>query len=140
MRQRVSLKKRSFAQGLRKASTDAERALWRLLRSRRFAGAKFRRQVPIGPWIGDFVSFEHRLIVEVDGSQHIDNRIDPLRDADLMRRGFRVERFWNNDVLACTKSVMERLLDILHPPHPVSRLTARNHPLPQGEREGDRNG
>jgi very-short-patch-repair endonuclease len=70
MGQRIPKQKRAFAKTLRANATDAEIALWRLLRSRRLASMKFRRQVPIGPWIVDFVSFEQRLIVEADGSQH----------------------------------------------------------------------
>jgi len=61
---------------------------------------KFRRQVPIGPWIVDFVSFERRLVVEADGSQHANSSGDARRDHDLSERGFRVLRFWNNDVLS----------------------------------------
>src|SRR5216683_2987115 len=105
MRQRVSAQKRAFARSLRAKATDAEIVLWRLLRSRRLAGMKFRRQVSIGPWIVDFVSFEQRLIVEAEGSQHAGSEDDRRRDDDLSERGFRVLRFWNNDILLRSPSV-----------------------------------
>jgi very-short-patch-repair endonuclease len=90
MRQRVPKPKRAFAKALRGDATDAEIKLWQLLRSRRLASMKFRRQVPIGPWIVDFVSFEHRLIIEADGSQHAESEDDKRRDGDLSERGFRI--------------------------------------------------
>jgi very-short-patch-repair endonuclease len=77
------------------------------------ANAKFRRQVPIGNWIVDFVSFEHRLIVEADGSQHYDNAKDSHREKDLFARGFRILRFWNNDILARPTAVLEQIFDAL---------------------------
>jgi very-short-patch-repair endonuclease len=83
MRQNVPKQKRDFAKTLRAKATDAEIKLWRLLRSRRLASMKFRRQVPIGPWIVDFVSFEQGLIVEADGSQHAESEDDKRRDYDL---------------------------------------------------------
>ncbi len=107
MIQRVPYQQRKFAKTLRANATDAETALWRLLRSRRLEHLKFRRQVPIGPWIVDFVCFEQRLIVEADGSQHADSDDDKRRDQDLTDRGFRVLRFWNNDILQQEQSVIE---------------------------------
>jgi very-short-patch-repair endonuclease len=79
--------------------TDAERVMWRLLRDRRLAGAKFRRQVPLGPYVADFLSFDLHLIVEVDGGQHAGSVRDQRRDAWFAESGFRTLRFWNNDVL-----------------------------------------
>ena len=76
MRQRIPKQKRTFARTLRANATEAETKLWRLLRSRRLASLKFRRQVPIGPWIVDFVSFEYHLVVEADGSQHAESEDD----------------------------------------------------------------
>jgi very-short-patch-repair endonuclease len=132
MRQNVPKQKRAFAKTLRAKATDAEIKLWRLLRSRRLASMKFRCQVPIGPWIVDFISFEHRLIVEADGSQHAESEDDKRRDYDLSERGFRVLRFWNNDVLLRSQSVMEMIVDAVgrspspgcapdgaHPPSPT---------------------
>ncbi|QPC44402.1 endonuclease domain-containing protein [Kaustia mangrovi] len=79
--------------------TDAERKLWRALRSRQFQAVKFRRQVPVGPYIADFLAYDHRLIIEVDGGQHAENRRDMAREKCLSANGFRVLRLWNNDVL-----------------------------------------
>jgi len=80
--------------------TDAERALWRLLRDRRLEGWRFRRQEPVDHYIVDFICFEARLVVEVDGGQHANSDSDKLRDTHLQAQGFRVLRFWNNEVLS----------------------------------------
>ncbi len=93
---------------MRSDATEAETRLWFLLRDNRF-GMKFRRQVPVGTAIVDFVCFGQKLVVEVEGSQHLDNPDDQRRDADLKRRGFRVLRFWNNDVLADADAVLESI-------------------------------
>lgn len=85
------------ARAMRRDPTDAERAMWLILR-RDFAPWRFRRQVPIGPAIADFASHRALLVVEVDGGQH-DPRRDAGRDAAIRREGYRVVRFWNNDVL-----------------------------------------
>ncbi|MFZ5679073.1 MAG: endonuclease domain-containing protein [Bradyrhizobiaceae bacterium] len=110
MRQRVTQSKRIFAKTLRVNATDAEIALWRLLRARRLADMKFRRQAPIGEWIADFVSFDRHLVVEADGSQHADSARDAARDHDLEARGFRVLRFWNNEILQNPSGVAEVIL------------------------------
>ncbi len=73
----------------------------------------FRRQVPIGNWVVDFVAFDHHLIIELDGGQHNENVRDKQRDADLAARGFRVLRFWNPDVLSRPKSVLERIMETI---------------------------
>jgi very-short-patch-repair endonuclease len=86
------------ARSLRRTSTEAEKKLWGLLRGRRFDGYKFRRQAPIGRYIADFVCFERRLIVELDGSQHADSAHDAKRDAWLRDDGYRVVRIWNNEL------------------------------------------
>jgi very-short-patch-repair endonuclease len=130
MRQRVP-KQRSFAKTLRASATDAEMKLWRLLRPRRLASMKFRRQVPIGPWIVDFVSFEQRLIVEADGSQHAESDDDRRRDYDLSERGFRVLRFWNNDILLRSQSVLEMIFDSAAlSPSPVCAPDGAHPPSP----------
>jgi very-short-patch-repair endonuclease len=90
---------------LRKRSTDAERRLWYFLRKENLR-VRFRRQVPVGPYIADFASLDARVIVEVDGSQHTVAR-DAMRDEFLRQRGFRVLRFWDNDVLTRTEAVVE---------------------------------
>jgi very-short-patch-repair endonuclease len=107
---RVEHFKRTQAKTLRHGLTEAELDLWQLLRSRQLCDIKFRRQVPLGPWIANFVSFEYMLIVEADGSQHVERRHDELRDADLRSRGFRILRFWNNDILCHPNGVLEKIL------------------------------
>ncbi len=124
----VSLFKRRQAQRLRHAPTDAEQKLWWLLRSRQLEAVKFRRQVPIGPWIADFVSFEHKLIVEADGSQHTENKHDQVRDTNLVKRGFRILRFWNNDILKYPNGVLERIIETLVPSPSPGALRAPPSP------------
>ena len=98
------------ARQLRKTPTDAERALWNILRGRQVSGCKFRRQAPIGHYIVDFVCFENRLVLEVDGGQHLESAsYDAARTAWLEREGFRVLRFWNNQVLQETDAVREAI-------------------------------
>lgn len=94
------------ARALRANMTDAERAIWQHLRAEQM-GVKFRRQVPIGRYIVDFVCFSHRLIIEIDGSQHADSASDKVRDAFLVAEGFKVLRFWNNEVLQQLDGVLE---------------------------------
>lgn len=100
--------------------TDAERRLWSALRDRRLEGYRFRRQYPLGPFILDFVCIEHRLAVEADGSQHADSEKDARRTAWLESRGWRVMRFWNNDILTNIDGVAAALLLALKNPHPPS--------------------
>jgi len=98
----------AFAEELRNNGTDAERLLWRYLKNRQLADVKFRRQQPIETYIVDFVSFEKRIIIELDGGQHVENeRDDQLRDACLRKNGFSVLRFWNNDVFENIEAVLE---------------------------------
>ena len=93
---------------LRKAMTDAERALWARLRLRQLGGVKFRRQHAIGPYIVDFVCFEKRLVIEVDGGQHgMRTALDARRTDWLASQGFRVLRFWNHHVLQEIEAVQE---------------------------------
>ena len=100
------------ARQLRNNPTDAERRLWQKLQRRQIATAKFRRQQPIGPFIVDFVCFEHRLIVEVDGGQHAEHvPYDEKRCRWLETQGYCVLRFWNNDVLANTKALAQVILE-----------------------------
>jgi very-short-patch-repair endonuclease len=107
---------RHFAKTMRREPTDAERAMWRLLRDRRLARFKFRRQAPFQNFIIDFVCFEQRFIVEIDGSQHADSGRDLARDAILTAEGFRVVRYWNNDVLQQPSAVLEDILAKLAEP------------------------
>jgi very-short-patch-repair endonuclease len=100
------------ARELRNNLTDAERCLWHELKRRQIAGMKFRRQQPIGHFIVDFVCFERRVIVEVDGGQHAEQlHYDKRRTRWLEAQGYRVLRFWNNDVLANTEAVAQAILD-----------------------------
>ena len=98
-----------LAKNLRKSSTNAERLLWKHLRSKQLHGLKFRRQEPIGNFIVDFVCYEIRLIVEADGGQH-SSEIDADRDTWLNSQGFKVLRFWNHDVLMNIEGVLEVIL------------------------------
>ncbi|WP_139737239.1 endonuclease domain-containing protein [Aeromonas caviae] len=103
----------AFTRRMRREATLAEQKLWLQLRDRRLAGVKFRRQMPIGPYIVDFISLEQRLIIEVDGSQHNEpagRQHDGARTAYLNQQGFRVIRVWNNDVLSRMEAVLELLL------------------------------
>ncbi len=93
--------------------TDAERRLWSLLRGRRLSGYKFRRQRPVGPFILDFACVEHRLVIEADGGQHADNRADQRRTEWLERQGWRVLRFWNNDILSNPNGAADVILRAL---------------------------
>jgi len=92
---------------MRREPTDAEAAMWRLLRDRRLQRYKFRRQVPFQKFILDFVCFEQRVVIEIDGSQHASSVRDAARDSILMAEGFRIERYWNNDMLQQPSAVLE---------------------------------
>ena len=98
------------ARKLRSTMTDAERVLWSRLRDRRLEGFKFRRQVPLAGFVADFACLDVKLIVEVDGSQHLDEmESDQRRTEKLGELGFHVLRFWNDDVLARTDDVLEAI-------------------------------
>jgi very-short-patch-repair endonuclease len=99
---------------LRKNLTEAERLLWKNLRLRQIEGYKFRRQQPIGEYIVDFVRFEKRLIVKVDGGQHAEEiAYDSKRDEWLKSQGFSILRFWNHQVSKEIEAVKERILEEL---------------------------
>jgi very-short-patch-repair endonuclease len=120
------------ARKLRSQMTDAERKLWLALKDRRFQSFKFRRQVPIGPYVADFLTYESRLVVEVDGGQHADSTRDAERDRWLAENNFRIVRFWNNDVLSNLDGVLTVLTAKLQStPHPTSRLRSTS-PSPAG--------
>ena len=127
------------AKVLRRNMTEAEKLLWGQLRDARLGGFKFRKQQPIGPYIADFVCQEMRLIVEADGSQHAESNHDARREAFLMSKGYRVLRFWNNDVMVNMKGVKEAILVALTGPHPPT-AALRAPPSPsRGEGFGERN-
>ena len=122
-----------FAKSMRGKPTDAEHRLWQQLRAGRLQHYKFKRQQPMEKYIADFVCFEARLVVELDGGQHNGSSSDVVRDDWLKAQGFIVLRFWNNEVFENLAGVMERILAQLLalPPslHPLSNLS----PV-QGER------
>lgn len=89
---------RLYAKAMRSDSTKAENMLWQAVRNRQIEGFKFRRQVPAGGYILDFVCFEAHLIIEVDGGQHAESQSDAVRDAFFRSQGFRILRFWNDEV------------------------------------------
>jgi adenine-specific DNA-methyltransferase len=109
---------------LRRQITDAEKALWQILRNRQVAHAKFRRQHPIGPYVADFACLEDKLIIEADGGQHaLNESTDRARAARLEALGFRILRFWNNEILSNPEGVRRTIEEALKAPHPS--------PLPQ---------
>jgi very-short-patch-repair endonuclease len=148
------------ARALRRDPTEAEKYLWRALREA-FPKAKFRLQVPMGRYFADFCSHGAKLIIEVDGSQHaLDEELDATRTRFLEGEGYRVVRFWNNEVLGNVEGVIaniathipsplvgegapkgrmrgsrERSVAIATPPHPPTAFGSGPLPLPQGERE-----
>jgi very-short-patch-repair endonuclease len=117
--------KRDTARALRRNATDAERRMWGLLRDRRLNGIKFRRQVPIGPYVADFASIAHYLVVELDGGQHAESARDTRRDAFLRAKGWRVLRFWNNDVMVNREGVLESILNAVALTPTLSRKRER---------------
>jgi len=142
----VRVRKKSkvgFARRLRRDQTEAEKRLWQHLRDRRFSGLKFRRQHPVGRYIADFACPDRGLIIELDGGQHALQRTrDASRDRELRERGYRVLRFWDNDVLARTQVVLEAIHDVLFSsPQPsplrgegVGKETRRCSPETEGRR------
>ena len=106
------------AKALRISQTDTEKLIWRHLRAKQMEGLKFRRQQPIGNYVVDFICLEKSLVIEADGGQHADNTKDEERDVWLTSEGFKVLRFWNNEVLTNMEGVLEVIRDkcLSHPP------------------------
>lgn len=103
-----------FVRALRKNATIPERILWSKLHGRQFGGFKFRRQRPVGPYVCDFVCLSEKVVVELDGSQHVDRSdYDQRRDASLRSSGFRVLRFWNRDVVERLDVVLNTIHEAL---------------------------
>jgi very-short-patch-repair endonuclease len=103
-----------LAQGQRKASVSAETIVWRALRDRRCGNFKFRRQVPIGNYIADFVCFEKRLVVEVDGPSHATrSQHDAARDEWFRSEGFRVLRISNDLIIGSPDLAIQRIINLL---------------------------
>jgi very-short-patch-repair endonuclease len=121
---------------LRRRQTDAELLIWQCLRGQRLHECKFRRQHRLGPFYLDFVCLEIGLIVELDGSQHLEPQQQHaygLRTLYLEKMGYRVLRFWNDEVLQDTDSVLDEIVRAVQAPHP-----AFGHPLPaSGERDAN---
>ena len=139
--------KTKFAKILRRNMTDAEQKLWRQLRASRFAGHKFKRQVPLGKFVVDFVAPSAKLIIELDGGQHAEQaQEDAVRTAFLEQRGYRVLRFWNDDVLLRSEEVFDSIYNVLMATNsplspglsPVNgrEESKRNEPSPEYGREG----
>ncbi|MGH7088198.1 MAG: endonuclease domain-containing protein [Stellaceae bacterium] len=118
----LSRKSRDAARQLRRSTTEAERALWRILRSRQLAGYKFRRQHPLGPFVLDFACIAERVAVEADGGQHAENEEDARRTVWLVRQGWRLLRLWNNDILVNPEGVADRIVGFIRAPNEAARL------------------
>ncbi len=97
------------ARKLRSSSTDAEKKLWYFLRNYKRLGLKFRRQHPLGKYFVDFICLNKKLVIELDGSQHLNAKADEVRDNWLKKEGYKILRFWNNDVLLNIDAVMEKI-------------------------------
>jgi len=116
-----------FAKELRKEQNPSEKMVWGLLRNRRFAKFKFRRQYPIGPFIADFVCMDAMLVLELDGETHVGREdYDSRRKKYLEEQGFRVVRVWNNQLHENSEGVMQHILNLCKegPPHPWLREQA----------------
>ena len=124
---------RSRAKSMRSTPTDAEHRLWQILRAKRFAGFKFKRQLVIDHYIADFACLKSRLIIEADGGQHADSNRDGARDAYIEAQGFQILRFWNNEIFNNEEGVVDAICAALTSPLPAA--AARRLSLP---REGGR--
>ena len=111
-------KSTNIARTLRKNFTETERLLWKHIRQKQLDGYKFRRQQPIGQYIVDFVNFERKIIIELDGGQHTEIEKDKERDKFLRDQGFKVLRFWNHEVFENVEGVLEVIKKNLLPPLP----------------------
>jgi very-short-patch-repair endonuclease len=141
MRKPIDAFKRSTARKLRLGSTDAEQKLWRRLRALEMRGSHFRRQVPIGNFVADFACLAAKLLIEVDGSQHGSEsgaKRDMERTRWLEKEGYRVLRFWNNEVADNIDDVMDAIYEALYGSGDGSsklkhrRVARGDHPTPAG--------
>jgi very-short-patch-repair endonuclease len=124
----VSKKFTAAARKLRKNSTEAENLLWQKLRNRQLEGFKFRRQQPVGSYILDFVNFEKRIVIEVDGGQHaVLKDKDKKRDDWLKAEGFEVMRFWNNEVFENLDGILQIVRNKLITPSPIPSHQGRGN-------------
>lgn len=126
--QPYSNKQKTNARKLRRAQTDAERKLWTRLRDRQIGGAKFRRQHSVGPFITDFCCVERGLVIELDGGDHaVEIAADQKRSIFLKNAGYRVLRFWDNEVLTQLEVVLEEIVRLLQTPSPLPSPKGRGH-------------
>lgn len=128
--------KRDRARELRRDMTLAERKLWQVLKQRQLDGHRFRRQHPLGPYIADFACLEAGIVIEVDGGQHHDSELDRRRDRYMQGIGFKVLRFWNNDVLQNLEGVCTVIAQALAKRYPHPSLPSLAHPLGAASGEG----
>jgi very-short-patch-repair endonuclease len=127
-----------FARTLRNGATDAEKLLWQELRRGKLTGARFRRQVPIGPYVADFACLQNKLIVELDGSQHVERAAYDLeRSAFFETLKFRVLRFWNGDLFGERASVIETIVHAIEHPDWRQEPESPSPTLPLRGRESD---
>ena len=113
-----------YAKALRRSMTDAEKILWSKLRRRHLLGYRFRKQVPLGPYIADFFCVEELLIIELDGSGHAEQILyDEERESYFLRHHMRIIRFWNHEVFENLDGVLETIVDILQVLQPPLPLT-----------------
>ncbi|HEY0148533.1 MAG TPA: DUF559 domain-containing protein [Allosphingosinicella sp.] len=129
-----------LAQSLRNNATDCERLLWFELRQRRFGAHKFSRQIPVGPFVADFVCRRARLVAELDGGQHSANvEADARRTCFLESAGYRVIRFWNHDILENMDGVLQVVgvaFEAGPPPGPLPAGEGGKSATPSRKREG----
>jgi very-short-patch-repair endonuclease len=124
---------RDRARQLRREQTEAEKSLWAAPRGRQFRGYTFRRQFVIGSVIADFCCFEFRIVVEIDGGQHADYAAaDQTRSAFLSSHGFRVLRFWNNEVLQNLNGVLQTICYVLESTRPQNKPSPEPSPSGRG--------
>ncbi len=124
---------RDRAKAMRSAPTEAEHRLWQILRAKRLAGYKFRRQMPLDHYIVDFVCLAHRLVIEADGGQH-SQESDACRDAYIRSQDFRILRFWNDEIFTNEDGVTTAILNALSTPLPPT--AARRAPPSPARGEG----
>jgi len=123
---------RERAKAMRSEPTPAEHRLWQILRAKRLAGFKFKRQLPIDGYLVDFACPGRRLIIEADGGQHNESDADQRRDAYLKAQGFHILRLWNNDIFNNEEGVLTSILDALTAPLPARLQRAVPPPLKGG--------
>ncbi len=119
---KLTPRQRTTVRTLRARMTDAELHLWRALRHHQIHGARFRKQHPIGAFVADFACAEHKLVIEVDGGQHADRELtDAARTEYLRKKGWRVLRYWNNDVFERREGVLGDIAGVIEAGLPSTR-------------------